>query len=305
MTSFTVVDLSGLPPPDVVEQLDFEVIFAELIADLQARGDYDALVESDPAYKVLEVATYREMLLRQRVNDATKSVMLAYARKNDLNHIAANYNLERLTIDPGDPDAIPPIDPVLEDDEDFRARTQLSPEGYTTAGSTGSYVFHAKSADGDVKDADAVSPVPGDVTVYVLSRSGSGEAPTELLDIVAAALNAKRIRPMTDNVTVMSASIVEYAIEAELVMFDGPDHEAVRAAAEAACQSYLDSMHRIGFDVTLSGVMMALHQPGVQRVKLIGASPDPDSEDRLVHVEEGEAAWCTDLTVTAAVDPDV
>jgi phage-related baseplate assembly protein len=262
-------------------------------------------VESDPAYKVLEVAAYREMLLRQRVNDAAKAVMLSLARRADLDQIGANYNIERLTIDPGDPDAIPPIEPVMEEDDDFRARIQLSPEGYTNAGSTGSYIFHAKSADGDVKDADAVSPVPGDVTVYVLSRTGDGTASSELIDIVEAALDEKRVRPLTDNVTVLSASIVEFELAAELVMYDGPDKEVIRASAEAACQSYLDDMHRIGYDITVSGVMQALHQPGVQRVKLIGDTPTPDSEERLVHVEEGEAAYCTELAVTAATEPDV
>jgi phage-related baseplate assembly protein len=55
VSGFTVVNLSGLPAPDVVEHLDFETILAEQVADMQARGDYTALVESDPAYKQMEV----------------------------------------------------------------------------------------------------------------------------------------------------------------------------------------------------------------------------------------------------------
>jgi phage-related baseplate assembly protein len=276
-----------------------------MIAEFQSRGDYTAIVESDPAYKVIEIAAYREMLLRQRVNDAAKAVMLAYAQDADLDQIGANYEVERLTIDPGDANAIPPVEPVYEDDDDFRNRIQLSPEGYTTAGSKGSYIFHALSADADVKDADAVSPVPGDVTVYVLSRTGDGTAGAPLLATVEAALSADRVRPMTDNLTVMTASIIEYEVEAELVMYDGPDKEVVRQAAEDACQLYVEAMHRIGYDVTLSGLNAALHQPGVQRVKLIGDTPAPDGEERIVEVGEGEAAYCTLLTVTAAVETDV
>jgi phage-related baseplate assembly protein len=305
VSGFTVVDLAGLPAPDVIEELDFETVLAESVADMQSRGDYTALVESDPAYKVLEVASLRELYVRQRVNDGAKAVMLAYAEKSDLDQIGANFSVGRLTIDPGDPTAIPPVDPVMEDDEDYRRRIQLSPEGYTTAGSTGAYIFHILSADADVKDGDAVSPTPGYVTAYVLSRTGDGEAGPDLIAAVETALNAKRVRPMTDNVTVLPASIVEYEIEAELVMYDGPDKEVVRQAAEDACQAYVTAMHRIGYDITLSGVLQALHQPGVQRVKLTGATPAPDGEERLVHVEEGEAAYCTTLTVTAAEDSDV
>lgn len=64
---FTAVDLSQLPAPSVVETLDFETILQAMLDDLLARDpDFSALVESDPAYKILEVAAYRELLLRQR-----------------------------------------------------------------------------------------------------------------------------------------------------------------------------------------------------------------------------------------------
>lgn len=298
--SFTTVNLSQLPAPTVVEPLDFETIFAEMLADLRARDStFNALVESDPAYKVLEVAAYRELMLRQRVNDAARSVMLAYAVGADLDQIGANFDVERLVINPGNPDAIPPVDPTYESDEDFRARIQLALEGITTAGSEGSYVFHGLSADGDVKDIQAVSPTPGDVTVYVLSRTGDGEAGVDLIAAVEAALNAEDVRPLTDNVTVLSAAIVDYEIEAELVMYPGPDAEVVRQAAEDALTAYTVAVHRIGYDVSLSGVLAALNQPGVQRVKLTGATPTPDGESRLVEVGDGEAAYCAAITVTA------
>jgi phage-related baseplate assembly protein len=79
MSGLTAVDLSQLPAPAVVEAISFEQIFAEMLADLRVRDDtFTALTESDPSYKVLQVAAYREMLLRQRVNDGAKAVMLPY-----------------------------------------------------------------------------------------------------------------------------------------------------------------------------------------------------------------------------------
>jgi len=112
--AYTSIDLSKLSPPNVVEQLDYEVILSAMIADLIVRDPvFTALVESDPAYKILEVAAYRELLLRQRVNDAAKAVMLAFAGRADLDQIGANFNVARLIIDPGDPTAIPPRPPVV------------------------------------------------------------------------------------------------------------------------------------------------------------------------------------------------
>jgi len=67
MSSFTAVNLSRLPVPDVIEQIDYESLLSALRADLQARlPTFDAWLESDPIVKLLEVAAYREMLLRQQ-----------------------------------------------------------------------------------------------------------------------------------------------------------------------------------------------------------------------------------------------
>lgn len=299
LSTFTAIDLSQLPEPSVVEQLDYEQILAAMLADLQARDPaFTALVESDPAYKVLEVAAYREMLIRRRVNDAALAVMLAYAQGTDLDQIGANYSVARLVLDEGDPLATPPVPPTYEEDTDYRRRIQLSFEGYTTAGSLGSYVFHGLSADGDVADVYPVSPTPGNVVVYVLSRSGTGAASTELRAKVLAALNADLVRPLTDNVTVQSVTIVNYSITAELVILPGPDAAVVRQTALDAITAYAAAQRKIGYDVTLSGIYAALHQPGVQRVNLTAPTGN-------IAISSSQASYCTAITLTVAGATDV
>lgn len=297
--SYTVIDLSQLPAPTIVEQLSFEAILAEMIADLVARDStFTALVESDPAYKILEVCAFRELLVRQRANEEAQAVMLAYATGSDLDQLGANVGVKRLVIAPADPDAVPPVPAVMESDNEFRARIQLAPEGYTTAGSEGSYAFHALSADADVKDVQPTSPNPGDVVVFVLSRTGNGSASQSLLDKVNAALTKEEVRPLTDNVSVQSAQIVTYSIVAELVLLPGPDSEVVRQAAVDAVTAYAEGQRRIGYDVTLSGLYRALHQSGVQNVRL--STPTAD----LV-LGDGQASYCTGITVTVAGETDV
>lgn len=289
---FTAVDLSQLPPPDVVEQLDFETILAEMVADLQTRDSaFTAMVESDPAYKILEVAAYRELLIRQRVNEAARAVMLAYAADADLDNLGALFGVQRLVTDPGDANAIPPVPPTYETDTDFRRRIQLSLEGFSTAGPEGAYIFHALSADGQVLDASATSPAPGDVVVTVLSRTGDGTADQALLDAVDATLSAEDVRPLTDNVTVQSATIVNYTVDATLYFYSGPGREKALANAQAAIEAYTEKQHRLGLDVTLSGIYAALHQSGVQRVEL--AAPAAN-----IVVDRQSAAYCTGITLT-------
>lgn len=294
MSTFTAIDLSQLAPPDVVEAIDVEAILASMLTDLQARDPaFDLLVESDPAMKVLEVAAFREMLLRQRVNEAAQAVMLAFAAGADLDQIAANYNVQRFVITPGDPDAIPPVPPVMESDDDLRRRVQLSPEGRTTAGSRGSYEFHALSAAADVRDAQAVSPAPGEVTVHIMSRIGDGAASVDLVEAVQAVLSGDTLRPMTDSVTVQSVAITSYTVDAALTLFPGPDANLVRDAAQAAVQAHVDARHRIGHDVTISGLLSALHQSGVQNVSLTSPAAD-------IVIGDGAAAFATGVTVTVA-----
>jgi len=266
MSIFTAIDISKLPAPDVVEEIDFETIFAQMLADLKSRDpSFSALTESDPAYKILQVAAFREVLIRQRVNEAGRAVMLPYAAGADLDNLGAILNVPRLLIDAGDPDAIPPVPPTFESDTDFRRRIQLSPEGFSTAGPEGAYIFHALSANGAVLDASAISPDPGDVTVTVLSRVGNGAASSDLVSAVDEALSSESVRPLTDNVTVQSASIINYTVEATLYFYSGPGNEEVLENAQAAIEKYTEESHRLGIDRHLRGPAPARGSEGRAR----------------------------------------
>ena len=93
--TFTAVNLSRLPAPQVVEALDYETILADLIASQRLLlPDFQPL-ESEPATKLLQIVAYREILLRQRINDAARAVMPAYAMGSDLDNLAALLGVTR------------------------------------------------------------------------------------------------------------------------------------------------------------------------------------------------------------------
>lgn len=289
-----LIDLSQVDAPDVVEELDFEAIRQAMLDDLVARDpDYSALAESDPAVKLLEVAAYREMLLRQRVNDAARAVLLPTAAGADLDNIAARYDVFRTTVDPGDPDAIPPIAPTYESDESLRARTVLAMEALTVAGTEGAYEFHARSADSRVSDVAITSPSAGQVLVTVLSKEGDGVPSQDLMDAVDAVVQDESVRPLCDSVEVAAAELVTYQVAATLHVQAGPDAEAVRQSALAVAQAYIADAHQLGAWVTLSGLFAALHQSGVTRVELDAPTSD-------IEASAGQAPYCTDLTVSLA-----
>lgn len=152
-------------------------------------------------------------------------------------------------------------------------------------------MFHALSADGQVLDASAISPTPGQVLITVLSRAGTGVPSAALLATVLAKLSDESVRPLTDYVQVQPATIAQYQVTATLYFYTGPDREVIMANARAALEAYTNGQHRLGLDVTLSGIYAALHQPGVQRVDL--ASPTAN----LV-VNRQSASYCTAINLT-------
>jgi phage-related baseplate assembly protein len=343
---FTAINLSKLPPPQVVEMLSVEAIFAEMLANLQQLDPtFNALVPSDPAYKILLVAAYRELLLRQQMNDKAKARMLAFATGADLDHIGASM-------------AVPVARLAGETDDAFRARLVLAPEAYSVAGPIGAYIFHALSAHSGIKNVAVWNPgVGGRVNVAVLSKTGNGACfgarvnhpagyadgavaievtdvlsglsngqeltfeggavftldadfaagSTELTGVLAGALadgeragilpfvqdalDTETKLPLCDTVEVMSAEIIEYVVEAQLTIYGGPDANTVRNNAIAAVQVYVAARHKCGNDITLSGLLAALHVEGVQEVNLISPAV-------RIEVDPGQAAYCTGINVT-------
>lgn len=293
-----VINLSRLPPPQIVDVPDFEMLLAERKAAFVAlypADEQDAVrrtlaLESEPVTKLLQESTYREILLRQRINEAAQAVMVAYAMGSDLDQLAANNNVKRLTVTPADNDAVPPVAAVMESDEALRQRIPEAFEGLSVAGPTGAYEFHAKSADGRVADASATSPAPAEVVLTVLSREGDGTAAADLLAVVEQTLNSESVRPVADRVTVRSADIIPYRVDATIYLYPGPEAEPVMAAAKASLQKYIASQTRLGRDIRRSAIYAALHVEGVQRVEL--AEPLGD-----VVLDKTQAASCTEWRV--------
>lgn len=288
----STLDLSRLPAPLVLESLDFEALYQEALTDFRALmgSNWSAPLESDPVVKLLEKAAYDKMMSRARINDAAKALLLAFARGSDLDHLAANYNVQRLQVLAADPGPVPPIEAQYESDDSLVERTLLAFEGMSIAGPRDAYVFHAMSADGRVADARASSPSPATVEVSILSRIGEGLASEELLEVVRQALNDEKVRPVGDRLIVQSASLINYQVEAVLYLYPGPEIELSLIEASAALERYINTQRRLGRDIRRSAIHAALHVSRVQRVELISPAQD-------VVILDHEAANCTGSSV--------
>ena len=303
MNSFTAIDLSQLPPPQIVEQIDFEQILAERKAymislwpaDEQAQIAARLEIESEPLTKLLQENAYRETVWRQRVNEASLANLLATARGTDLEQLAGNFNVKKLVIQEGNPSAVPPVAQLMESDESLRERAQMAWEGLSTAGPRNSYIFHARAADGRVADATAESPSPAVAVVTVQSLLGDGTAPAELLTIVKTYLSDDDRRPVADRLTVQGAQILKYQVKAKLYLLSsGPESEPILAAAEKRLRAYVYQRRRLGMEVSESALHAALHVEGVRKVELEGWVD--------IVATKAQAPYCTGITLSRGVE---
>lgn len=289
-----VIDLSRLPPPDAIEPVAYEDLLARWQAEVRRRWpEFDTLSEADPVHVVIETGAYMHMLEIVSRNDAVRAVMLASARGANLAQLVAIFQLERKVVARGDPHARPPVLPTFESDESLLRRAQLFPSSVSTAGPESSWRYHAINASPLVKDVHVASPNPGEITLTVLSREGSGIAGQDLLYAVEAALSADDVRPMGDELAVQSAAIVEYQVTAQLTIGSGPDSAAVLEAAKASVEAAAEARHALGSGMPLSALYAALHVEGVTAVALTAPAAD-------VAATAIQAAYATQVEVAAA-----
>ncbi|WP_125781797.1 baseplate assembly protein [Pseudoalteromonas rubra] len=320
LTNFSAIDMARLPAPKLIEPLSFDEIKTAIVADFSQRYDGGGLdYASDPAIKLIEAFAYREMLLRQRINEAGEAVLLAKASSAELDYLGARFGVSRAIRSADDSYAISSAQPQYESDERYRERIRLALEGFSTAGPAGAYVFHALKASPKVRDvyvsapefersavADAtatstfvlnctssaglVDPMPGDVAVTILSDEGSGLASPALLDTVQRYLNQDEIRPLTDRVRVKAATIKPFTINARLYLYPGMDGDAIKQQALDTTSEWLSEHRKLGHDISLSALYAVLHREGVQRVELLEPQWD-------ITVGPDEAAYCSAIEV--------
>ena len=255
----TLSDLASLPTPAAIEALSFETIFSELQTEFQSRyPDYSALLASDPAIKLLEVAAYREVLLRNRINAAAKASLLAFATGSDLDHLAAFYGVTRLTD---------------ETDEALRLRTRQRIIGFANAGGAAHYRYWALSASPDVADVEVDSPEPGRVRISVLAKGEEQTVSNAVLNAVRAVVLRDDIRVLTDTVEVVAAELMPVTVHARLWLYPDAPLETL-AAIQAVFASTLAAFAGLGWDLTRSWIVGQLQRAGVHKVELLSPTTD-------------------------------
>jgi len=279
MATLASIDLPKLQLPQLIDELSSNKISTIIQQQFADEINPDNISDKDLIKNIIDTVAHREHQLRKHINDASRELLLATASGSNLDNIVALFDVHRKQLYPGDSNAVPPIAPTYESDDQLRRRAQLVFERFSTAGTIGSYLFHVLSASytdatGNtevVKDAAVYSYQLGKVNIYVLSNQGNGQASGDvsgrgLLGSVATIVN--NITPITDTVNISSARIRYYKIAAKLIVKPQTDIDILKTKTRKALTDYAIANHQLATDVTVAGITAALYQHGVEDVIL-------------------------------------
>lgn len=264
-----VIDLSQLPPPDAVETLSVEIIRDEILDALAEKDSTLAdLEESDPAYAVVEVCAYRETLLRQRVNDAIRAILLGTSWGTNLDHLGTPEGVERASTVDETGETIEELDDV------YRRRIQVEKQS-RGAGVREAFEAAALGADSRVADAHAQSPSAAVAIVeWAPTVDADPDDYTEIGDAVTAAVTADDVRTLTDSVSATRATAVSWTVEAKLLLEPGPDPATALAAATASLVAFAAKIRKVRYPIRRDGIHAALRVTGVAGVDLTTPAAD-------------------------------
>lgn len=167
--------------------------------------------------------------------------------------------VENITISSGGVD--------IEDDDSYRLRIQQAPESFSTAGPEGAYAYFAKGAHQSITDVAVDSPAPGVITIYVLAAGGAPSA--EVLNAVLDKCSDKKVRPLTDYVSVMAPEQVNYEIDIEYWIDTENTTRAVaiqELVAKAVGEYTAWQQEKLGRDINPSELIARVMQAGASRV---------------------------------------
>ncbi len=186
-----------------------------------------------------------------------------------------------------------------ENDSALRERIKLAPSSFSNAGSKGAYEYFARSANPSIIDVEVLGPndnpaiLPGEVNVYPLMEDGS-TTPQTVLDQVAAAVNAEKVRPLTDLVNVIAPTIIDYELEVDVTIFNGYDATEIQDAVLAKLNAFVLAKRKtLGQDIKMSQVVAQCMIEGVYDAQIVLPGSD-------LIILPTECGYCLSVSVNIA-----
>lgn len=202
-------------------------------------------------------------------------------------HLAISVSVKNITISQNGAD--------VENDDSYRERIMLAFERFSNAGSKGAYAYFARAVSQEIIDVYVGNatdrqgqPIGGTVVVSLLGKTMPVSG--TLIREVNKALNDEKVRPLCDTVTVNSAKVVNFTLNAELTTFTGANHDEILANAKTAFHVYQKQLEsKLGQDVVPLNLAKTLQVAGVYDVRLVSPS--------LINIPDDTVVICNNINI--------
>jgi len=267
----SVILPANLQPMIVLEKIDVEGILSERMGRLKqlwayydppTAAQYDVEnLEFDPIKINQEACSYFELMLRDRVNQAARSVTLAYAIGTDLDAIASRY--------PGGVPRLP-----NESDDRYRRRIWLSPNTLSPHGTAEAYEFWALTAMPSLRDVTAIRSVQHDyyptILITCLKEPPADPKPTdqELVTIRAYIQSLSR-QGLTDVISVNPPKIREIEYKLDIWFYPGANADTTMKQIVNNLATLVNDQYWLGHDHTHTAIHAACRLTGVHHVDIL------------------------------------
>ncbi|EOD9110305.1 baseplate J/gp47 family protein [Vibrio parahaemolyticus] len=329
-----LLDRNQLKRPEVLTVMPFEDRLAKLkqtVLDSIRKTDPELAEELQKTFeneaelitKLLEAFTIILQNRDRAENEKACQMFGVFADESDMiDVIVSALGVVRQVLDPGDPNAFPPVPPTMESNDSVLTRYFLAVHALASTGTAKGYQFHAMTLDGkpvmeiespeegkivvtytykehpfsgQVKDARSVHVREGVVDVFVLSHQGDGVPSAELVNAVQAHLDRDEIGQETDLITVKPAGIERYQVRATVTISQGPDSVLTKEAAEEAVAKYATLQHRLAGSVEQTMLYHVLHSAGAKKVEL-------HEPAKSIAAAESKAPYCEAIDITVVTE---
>jgi phage-related baseplate assembly protein len=266
----SVILPANLQPMIVLEKIDVEAILSSRMARLKqlwayydppAAAQYDVEnLEFDPIKINQEACAYFELLLRDRVNQAARSITLAYAIGTDLDAIATRY--------PGGVPRLP-----NESDDRYRRRIWLSPNTLSPHGTAEAYEFWALTAMPSLRDVTAIRFVMHDyyptILITCLNEPPAAPKPTdEELVTIRAYIQSLSRQGLTDVISVNPPKVREIEYKIAVWLYPGTNPDQTMQQIVLNLSNLVNDQYWLGHDHSHTAIHAACRLTGVHHVDI-------------------------------------
>jgi len=267
----------NLQPMVVLEAIDAETILADRMARLKTlwasydpptAAQYDVeMLEFDPIKINQEACTYFELLIRDRINQAARSITLAYAIGTDLDAIGSRY-----------PGGVPRLEG--ESDDRYRRRIWLSPNTLSPHGTAEAYEYWALTAYPELRDVTAIRKVAHDyyptilITCLMNTNYDDPKPPQEQLLRIRSYIGSLSRQGLTDVISVNPPKVMEINYNVNVWIYPGASPDQLITKIAFNLSALVTDQYWLGHDHSHTAMHAACAIQGVHHVEIVEPEKD-------------------------------